>query len=1091
MKVRKLAVALALAGGLGSGVAQALGLGEIELQSYLNEPLEADIGLTRSGGVSPSDVFVNLASEGAYRQVGIDRSYFLNKLKFDVTTAADGNLVVNVSTTEPVREPYLNFLLEVTWPSGRLMREYAVLIDPPVYAEDSGLTQQVQAPVVAPAPAPAPRQTVSAAPRVEAAPASSSGTGSPATFGPTGPADTLWAIASAVKPNSSVSNQQVMLAIQDLNPDAFIGGNINRLKRGQVLRIPTLEQVQQRSRAQATQEVSLQNEALAAPVARTVDAREETPEVAAEQTAPQVAAAVETGGDELKLMVADTTMDPAENDSGSAGGESTMSGGVDSGSSVVMEELDSTRRENEELSGRVEDLQAQVETLQRLLELKNTQLAEFEQSIEERAQAGLPSSADADVLADEAGEMTAGGEEAAVGAEAAADEGALAEDQSGVVEAITEEGIADGGTDEGVAPSDGEPELGQSAGMEPDVVAQDTMADDGLPAETGVMPDMAEDPEPAAEAVAPVAESKPEPVASPPVQPETAGKGFPQNIIDAIVNNPLYQIALGGGLVLFLLLMLLVARRNASKEKAFYDELNKESEGEDDTLVLATDESAEQTDEGDNPLEEVDVYIAYGRLDQAAHALEAAISKEPSRTDLRLKLLGVYADSEDRNSFEKQFGELEALEDDEAIAAAEALRSRLEEAEAAPSIDELESQLMSESFAAPTEQQEPAAEEAEPEHSEASELEFGDIDFESLDEDVKPSASEQAETAEEEGLTLAMEEPVAEATPEIQSETARDAEAPIEFDLSEEALPDLEDLPDIEDQVEPVADLNDDNLDLEFDIDTATDEEAAGVDLELGELDDSLGFDQDLSTEDEGAADLEEEFASLELGEESLEDLGGLAEEEPAASGEGETLADLGSSEELGVAEELSEEHALDESFLDDLDAELDKVAGEESEELQVAEDTLEGLELDVSDEDLALMGEVAGDGAADLEGPALDEELGLEDALGESAESEMDVPVAGEAVAEEESEALQSQGEAGQAPTVSGVPEIDEAALGEDDDFDFLAGTDEAATKLDLARAYIEMGDADGARDILEEVAIEGSDEQKVEAQDLLKSLS
>ncbi len=376
MKVRKLAVALALAGGLGSGVAQALGLGEIELQSYLNEPLEADIGLTRSGGVSPSDVFVNLASEGAYRQVGIDRSYFLNKLKFDVTTAADGNLVVNVSTTEPVREPYLNFLLEVTWPSGRLMREYAVLIDPPVYAEDSGLTQQVQAPVVAPAPAPAPRQTVSAAPRVEAAPASSSGTGSPATFGPTGPADTLWAIASAVKPNSSVSNQQVMLAIQDLNPDAFIGGNINRLKRGQVLRIPTLEQVQQRSRAQATQEVSLQNEALAAPVARTVDAREETPEVAAEQTAPQVAAAVETGGDELKLMVADTTMDPAENDSGSAGGESTMSGGVASGSSVVMEELDSTRRENEELSGRVEDLQAQVETLQRLLELKNTQLAE-------------------------------------------------------------------------------------------------------------------------------------------------------------------------------------------------------------------------------------------------------------------------------------------------------------------------------------------------------------------------------------------------------------------------------------------------------------------------------------------------------------------------------------------------------------------------------------------------------------------------------------------------------------------------------------------------------------------------------------------
>ena len=68
---------------------------------------------------------------------------------------------------------------------------------------------------------------------------------------------------------------------------------------------------------------------------------------------------------------------------------------------------------------------------------------------------------------------------------------------------------------------------------------------------------------------------------------------------------------------------------------------------------------------------------------------------------------------------------------------------------------------------------------------------------------------------------------------------------------------------------------------------------------------------------------------------------------------------------------------------------------------------------------------------------------------------------------------------------------EIDESDLGDEDDFDFLAGTDEAATKLDLARAYIEMGDSDGARDILEEVALEGDDEQKGEAQDLLKNLS
>lgn len=152
MKVRKLAVALALAGGLGSGVAQALGLGEIELQSYLNEPLDADISLRKSEGVDPGDVFVNIAPDSAYERVGIDRNYFLTKLDFRVTTASDGSLVVNVSSREPLREPYLNFLLEVTWPNGRLMREYAVLVDPrcmrrsPVYGKRLPLRPLVRLP---------------------------------------------------------------------------------------------------------------------------------------------------------------------------------------------------------------------------------------------------------------------------------------------------------------------------------------------------------------------------------------------------------------------------------------------------------------------------------------------------------------------------------------------------------------------------------------------------------------------------------------------------------------------------------------------------------------------------------------------------------------------------------------------------------------------------------------------------------------------------------------------------------------------------------------------------------------------------------
>jgi len=247
MKVRKLAVALALAGGLGSGVAQALGLGEIELQSYLNEPLDAEIALPDSRGVNPADVFVNVAPEQAYERVGLDRNQFLSKLRFQVVTRNDGSLAVNVSSREPLREPYLNFLLEMTWPNGRLMREYAVLVDPPVYAEESGVQEQINVPAAASSettrqPATARSQESL---RRQARAERSLGSGYQAdTFGPTGPSDTLWTIASRVRPNDNVSMQQVMLAIQDLNPDAFMGNNINRLKRGEVLRIPSIDQIQ-------------------------------------------------------------------------------------------------------------------------------------------------------------------------------------------------------------------------------------------------------------------------------------------------------------------------------------------------------------------------------------------------------------------------------------------------------------------------------------------------------------------------------------------------------------------------------------------------------------------------------------------------------------------------------------------------------------------------------------------------------------------------------------------------------------------------------------------------------------------------------
>ena len=999
MKVRKLAVALALAGGLGSGVAQALGLGEIELQSYLNEPMDAEIVLPQSQGVDPGDVFVNIAPERAYQRLGLQRNLFLGKLRFDVATRSDGNLVVNVSSREPLREPYLNFLLELTWPNGRLMREYAVLVDPPVYAEESGVSEQVRAPSTASSaqsrPASSVRNAESA--RRQARVEQSRSPGYQAgTFGPTGASDTLWTIAATVRPDNRLSMQQVMLALQDLNPNAFIDNNINRLKRGEVLRVPSAEQIRSRTRAEAIRVVAQQNQDFQKPK-RTLDA------TVAQQ--PQTGAANEApaGGDELKLLVADNEGGRNEAEGGSAGGDGQLAGGADAGAAVAMEELESARRENSELNTRVDDLQDQVQTLQRLLELKNTQLAEIQQGAandtgattvpvtgEDNATDQTEGVADA-APTDESGQQAADSA-AAAGEPGAADVAAMGDDQEAA--SSTEATDAEA---QPVAGADATEQAAPSAITEP------------------------------AEQLEAKPQPKPEPVAD---------KGFPGNVIDAITGNIFYQIALGGGLVILLLLLLLLARRNANREKAFYEQLNSESDGSDDTFDLSLDEDEPEQSGTSDAFEEADQYVAYGRYDQAAQALETAISREPSRTDLRLKLLGVYADNQDRESFEKQFGEIQALDDDEAIAQANDLRSRLEEAESMPSIDDLESQLRSGSFG---------------EESDASG---------SFDADESSGTAKDYENAE----------------------TSDPSDSDVS--LSDELLADQYDAS-REDQVEN--EFGDFDSDLsDFNLDTLEEAEKS-ADAEVDEVEeDSEGLiEYDLSglglpdTKEEADADKtedESDFSSLEIDldetEDSLDEL-----EEPSDLSSGDALK---SAPETGSADI----DTLDESFLDELDAELDKVADEEDElgGTESEESALDDLELDVSDEDLALMEEFSD--SADLaeasledEELSLDDELDLEDTLAEDDLADDELPVASDEVRDDTAKSL--------------AADIDESDLGDDDDFDFLAGTDEAATKLDLARAYIEMGDSEGARDILEEVALEGDDEQKTEAQDLLKNMS
>ncbi|WP_372965157.1 FimV/HubP family polar landmark protein [Marinobacter sp.] len=1066
MKVRKLAVALALAGGLGSGMAQALGLGEIEMQSWLNQPLDAEITLRQSRGVDPGDVFVNVAPEAAYQRVGLERHHFLSKLKFEVVTEADGNLVINVSSSEAFREPYLNFLLELTWPNGRLMREYAVLVDPPVYAEESGIQQQVSV------PSSSTRQRTSAAEttrsaesvrRQAAVEGSRSGGYSAESYGPTGPSDTLWTIAQRMRPDNSVSMQQVMLAIQDQNPDAFIGGNINRLKRGQVLRAPTIEQIQRRSRAEASRVVASQNEALKTP--RPVDATRSAESTAKQTDQLQSASA----GDELRLIAAEDAEAKSAEQGGSAGGDGDTPGGVDAGAAVALEELEAARRENEELNSRLEDMQSQVETLQRLLELKSSQLADMQGLTADDVgpEGAVPAESMAQAQEDPGVEGELGQELASQAGESVMDEsvasGAEAEEpaEGALVDVAGEDGaMMAGDVAEGSEASVGV-ESGDHSGDDvalaagPDQAAQDdpAAADAGVPA--GSSTD-------GAAKVEDVEERKPQ---QPAAGPE---KGLLGQAMDAIVNNPIYQMALGGGLLILLLLLLLVARRNANREKAFYDQLNADDDNTEDNFDLALDEEPEQKSAvGEDVLAEAETYIAYGRHDQAAQVLETAISREPSRVDLRLKLLETYADNQDRESFEKQYGEIEALGDEAAIQKAGLLKAQLEEAESMPSIDDLENQLRSDSFSGFTAAssdsvgEEHVSDEPQEEEFEASKGDVKENEFGELESDV----------AEETDLSDDL----------------------IEYDLSDIAKTD-----DVvtEETAEGSFEENDFSS---FEMDLESESDAGNPDDVLGEDEFTLDFELDEPGDNTSEADASEDDLELDLGESLDLEEAAKPETDPDSEAMQSIEADLEQSVETAEENPDLESEAepelglegLDESFLDELDAELEKVDEDsDTAELDLSESNLDDLELDVSDEDLALMGEFSdsekSSGSEELDAP-LEEALGLEDALNELEQDGSLVDEgAGVPLLDEEPSSAPSE-DAG----LSSALDIDDADLGDDDDFDFLDGTDEAATKLDLARAYIEMGDGDGARDILEEVALEGDDSQKAEAQELLKNLS
>ena len=265
-------LALAAAAALGATTleAQALGLGRLNVQSALGEVLRAEIDITALTPEEASTLSVKVAGPEAYRAAGVEYNSVLAGTQAVLARRADGRAYLRVQSDRVVQEPFLDVIVELTWSTGRLVREFTLLVDPPNVR--TAPPTQAAAPVIAPAPvlsaspSPAPR-AVPAPPPVAAAPRPAPSPAPAAAQRPTAAGgdeyrvragDTLSSIAGRTQ-RPGVSLDQMLAGLYNANPDAFIHKNINRLRSGSVLSVPSTEQVKAITPAQAREIIVAQS----------------------------------------------------------------------------------------------------------------------------------------------------------------------------------------------------------------------------------------------------------------------------------------------------------------------------------------------------------------------------------------------------------------------------------------------------------------------------------------------------------------------------------------------------------------------------------------------------------------------------------------------------------------------------------------------------------------------------------------------------------------------------------------------------------------------------------------------------------------
>ena len=365
--LRKTLVSIAVSGALYVSSSYALELGELTSQSNLDEPYRGKIVLSDVGSLTNDDVLIRLGSESEFRQAGFAPTRVLSQLKFDVTRV-NGDLIVAVSSDKPLQVDELHFVLAARWPSGQVVREYQAPLNQSALVEKSQNEVVQSAAVSSTSKDSVFRQATLSAERV-----------SPKGRLNVVKGNTLWSIAGQNRPTNQLTIYQTMMAIQALNKDAFYSDNINLLKEGAILRLPTQEQIALFNKSISKEEFQRQHDAWMALKRSKGQSSIEQAQLNTQAKAKAASNGVETGGDKLTLASGQSIL-PENVASSNTGDDKNLALNTLQGElSASQEMLDKEKREKGELSGKLSDLNKQLETLEKLISLKDKQMADLQQ----------------------------------------------------------------------------------------------------------------------------------------------------------------------------------------------------------------------------------------------------------------------------------------------------------------------------------------------------------------------------------------------------------------------------------------------------------------------------------------------------------------------------------------------------------------------------------------------------------------------------------------------------------------------------------------------------------------------------------------